>query len=410
MEAQTAIPFLRTRLSLQMFLQFAIWGAWIPVFGNHLGGLNIPGEKIGYAYLTGPLALMLSPLLAGQIADRWFAVQKYLGYSYLACGGLLIWLANSAEYNQIWWISFAVMLFFGPTLGLSNALCFYHLQDARKDFPIVRLFGTLGWIAACWLLTLWMYLTQRPIGDSLYLAALFSILNGLYSFTLPHMPPQKSAKEAFALGKVLRMLKDPSFAVFTFLAFLLLVFGTFYYNFSGLYFEKGVGVKSVDVPLVTSAGQALECVTMFLLPWALRTLGTKKTMAIGIAMWAARFGLFTLCQPKELMVGAQALHGFSFAFGVAAAMIYVEKISDADVRGSVQSFLAWATYGLGMFVGSILSGYLAGRFTDSETGKLDYHALWTVPALGCAGILVLFLLFFRARDTQTDAAPPAGAA
>lgn len=397
-----AIPWLRTRLSVLMFLQFAIWGAWVPVLGNHLGSLKFTPEQIGMVYLTGALATMISPLIAGQIADRYFSTQKFVGVSFIVSGVFFFLASRVDTYGEIWWLALAAMLFFSPTLGLANAISFHHLKDARKDFPIVRLFGTIGWIAAGFVLSAWLKFGEGTFRDALVLGAIFAIACGVYSFTLPHTPPKAEASEKFAVGKVLKMMKDPSFALFSLVAFLLLVFGTFYYNFAGLYYG-GMGLKLSDdkVPLVLLCGQVMEILTMLVLPFMLRVLGMRWTIALGILAWAARFFIFSFMAPVELMVAAQVLHGACFAFAVAAAMIYVERISAPDVRGSAQSFLAFATYGVGMFAGSILSGKVLGHFDN------DFARFWLVPAIGCLALAIVFGLFFRARDTEKPAAPPA---
>src|SRR5258708_5017756 len=163
--ASAGIPLLRTRLSAQMFLQFAAWGVWLPVLGNHLVGIGIAPEKVGLVYATGPLALMIAPLIAGQIADRWFPTQRFLSLCYLAAALLFALLARATDVDAIWWLALAAMLCFGPTLGLANALCFHHLKDGERDFPLVRVWGTFGWIAAGWALYAWMDLDhRRPVG------------------------------------------------------------------------------------------------------------------------------------------------------------------------------------------------------------------------------------------------------
>jgi len=393
------IPWLRTRLAVQMFLQFAVWGSWAPVLGNHLGDLAFKPEQIGMVYLTGALALMISPLIAGQIADRYFPTQKFLGLSFILSGVFFYLASTVATYNGVWWLAFGGMLFFGPTLGLANSLCFHHLADARKDFPLVRLCGTVGWIAAGLILSVWLKQTNRPMGDCLILGAIFSILNGLYCFTLPNTPPKAEAAEKFAVGKVLTMLKDPSFAVFSLAAFALLVCATFYYNFAGLYFEKGLHLTKDQIPLVALTGQVMEILTMFVLPFMLAKLGFRATITIGILAWGVRFFVFSLVEPRELVIASQAIHGICFAFSVAAAMLYVERISTPDVRGSMQSFLSFLTYGLGMFVGSICSGQTLEYFGG------DWRRFWQVSAAGCLAAGIIFALAFRARNTQTQEPP-----
>lgn len=403
LQAGAPHSYLRVRLSIQMFLQFATWGAWLPVLGNHMAEMKATGDQIGYVYFTGPLALMIAPLLAGQIADRFFATQYYLSFSYLGTAACLYGISQSQDYNTVWWLALAGMIFFGPTLGLANSLSFSHMKDGSRDFPIVRMFGTIGWIAAGWVLGYAMTLTGKSYVVAFQIGALFSFINAIFVLTLPHTPPKRDAGESFAAGKVLKMLGDPSFIVFTFLAFVILIFATFYYNFGGLFMEKGMAVQKENVSRVMSIGQIMEILTMLVLGPALARFGFKTVIAIGIVAWGARFGIFALGTPKELVIAAQGLHGVCFAFSLAAAMIYVDKISPPDIKGSMQSFLSFVTYGLGMAVGSVVAGKVLGHYTVNDV--TNWHGLWMIPTLGCAVVLVLFLAIFRSRVPREVATP-----
>jgi len=416
------IPFLKVRLSVQMFLQFAIWGAWAPVLNIHMSkNLGFDGSQVGLVYLTGPLALMIAPLIAGQFVDRYFATQKFLGVAYIAAGATLIAAARVADFNSLWWLALVSMLFFGPTLGLANSLCFHHLKNPQTEFAYVRMWGTLGWIAAGFIVSFWMKATQRPISDCLNIGGVFAIINGLYSFSLPHTPPKGDAAEKFAVGKVLAMLKDPSFTIFTLLCGVLLVFATSYYNFAGWFLNAGVGIQESNVSLVMLMGQVLEILTMLLLPLSLKKLGTKNTIALGILAWGLRFAAFAIGGPVELIVVAQTLHGFCFAFAIAAAMIYVDKICAQDARGSMQSFLAFATYGIGMAIGSVMFGKIISANTveilkDGVAEKIIlWKNVWMISAIGCGAVLVGLMLGFRARETtatekeSTDGTQPVAA-
>ncbi|HYF50005.1 MAG TPA: MFS transporter [Planctomycetota bacterium] len=408
MENAQPIPFLKTRLSVQMFLQFAIWGAWVPVMGRHLQNLGFSGEQVGYVMTTGAIATMISPLIGGQIVDRYFASQRYLAFSFIASAVMFVLAAVTTEYERMWWLALMAMIFFAPTLGLANSLSFHHLPDAQRDFPKVRLWGTVGWIAAGLVLWAWLEITKRGIGDCLFIAAGFAVLNGIYCLTLPHTPPKKEAAEPFAVGKVLAMLKDPSFLVFNLLAFLLMMFATFYY-FQSAMFLPTLGITDQNLTLVLGTGQVLEILTMFALPWALRTLGTKYTIAIGLGAWSLRFFAFSLGSPAWLVVASQSLHGVAFAFALAGSMIYIEKISAPDVRGSMQSFLAFLTYGVGMFVGGIVGGKVNAHYTTKQlvngeqVSVTDWSSVWLVPAIGCAAVTLVFLLAFTPRDSQKSA-------
>jgi nucleoside transporter len=406
------IPYIRTRLSTQMFLQFAIWGAWAPVLGAHLGNLGLTGVQIGAVYGTAALATIIAPMIAGQLADRFFSTQKFLSFCYI-CSGILLYLAAKVgkddpdKFNKLWWLAFGSFFFFGPSLGLANSLSFSHMRDPRVDFPIVRVFGTIGWIAAGSTLSLWMKLTGRPIGDCLVVGAGFAVLNAFFCLSLPDTPPKREGVELFAAGKALKMLKDPSFALLMILAFVLLVFATMYYTFGSVFF-KAVGVADDNLALVMSIGQWAEIAIMFILPFVYRTLGSKLTIAIGVLAWAVRFGLYAIGTPVELIYVAQGMHGICFAFAIAAAMIYVERVCPVDIRASAQSLLGMATYGLGMFTGSYLGGYLVDRATkDTLT---NWQQVWTIVSAGCFAVLVVFLLGFRPRDVEERKAEPAPSA
>ncbi|MCW8129440.1 MAG: MFS transporter [Planctomycetota bacterium] len=405
-----------------MFLQFAIWGSWVPVLGNHLASLKFTGEQIGMMYLTGALAVMISPLIAGQIADRYFATQNFMGVSYLIAGALAFHCATLREYQSLWWAALGMMLFFGPTLALANAVCFHHMDDPSRDFPRVRTLGTIGWIAAGGLLSLWIREVDKPsllasldlsrpypFGDGLNLAGIFSVLNGLYCFTLPNTPPKKNAAEPFPAKRILGMLADPSYAVFCVVAFGLLFFGAFYYNMTGIFLEHGLKVKKESVPLIQSIGQIMEITTLAVLPFFLKRLGTKKTMAIGIAAWSLRFAVFALGEPVGLVVASQGLHGVCFAFAIVSAMLYVERISPPDMRASSQSFLAWITYGFGMAMGSIFGGKVMQHYTIAENVH-DWRGIWSISAGGCLAMLIIFLIAFRAREVKAPEPAPAEAA
>jgi nucleoside transporter len=397
--AGSAAPMLRTRLSIQMFLQFAIWGVWVPVLGNHLSNLGFSGEQISYVYLTGPLALMICPLIAGQIADRWFATQHFMALSYFVAGALFYAAALTAGYDAMWWVALLAMAFFGPTLGLGNSLCFHHLKNSQRDFPRIRVWGTLGWIVAGWALSYWVEYSKRPIGDCFYFACVLCLVNGLYVLTLPHTPPKREAGNRSAILKVLGMLRDPSFIVFSVLAFLLLVFATAYYNIGGIFIEKGAGFEQHQVGRVLSIGQIMEIGTMIVLPFFLMRLGTKWTIALGILAWSVRFALYAVGSHALIYV-AQGLHGVCFAFGIAGSMIYIERISAVDIRGTMQSYLALITYGLGMVVGSIFCGKVFSYV--SKASGTDWQTFWLVPAGGCFVVFVLFVFMFKPRDTQAD--------
>ena len=401
MDGKPAHAYVRTRLWGQMFLQFAIQGAYAPVLGRYLETLGLTPTQQGFVLAAGCVAPIILPLIAGQSVDRWFPGQKVLSVCYFLTGGLLIAAGTVRECTPLIWLSFLVAMFFVPTMALANAVSFHHLADARRDFPIVRVGGTLGYIGAGWLLTAWLKLTEtygvnRSLGDSLYLAGIIAFVNAVYCLTLPDTPPKRDAAEKFALGKVLAMLKDPSFAVLSVLSFVMMIFASFYY-FKTSNFMPTVGVPDEWISTVMSVGQVFEIGMMFLLAWLYRRLGAKGIITLGLVCWLARFVIFAAYPRAGPVVAAQVLHGACFAFALAATMIYVDRICTPDVRGSMQSFLGWVM-GLGTLLGAWVSSAVQDAYTADNVA--NWSRIWTVPAVGMAVVLVVFVVAFRARDTE----------
>ncbi len=400
--SQAPPPHLKTRLALQMFLQFAILGAWAPVLGRHLAHLGFTPFQIGAVYSASALATILTMLLAGEIADRWVAVEKLLSLCYFSSGALLLLAGrvtgdDPARFARMWGCIFGAMLFYGPTGALGNAISFHHLRDPGREFHRVRVFGTLGWISAGGAVSSWMGLAGRPIGDCLTIAAAFAAANGLYCLTLPRTPPRRDAPRRFALSGAVGMLKDPSFALFTALIFALSVLATFAY-FRASEFYPLVGIKDRFLSVTLASGQAVEIAAMFLLPRLLARVGTKATIAIGMAAWALRYGLLALGGPPALMVAAQALHGCCFSLSGVAAQIYVERTCPPDVRASAQGLHGLVTAGLGMFAGGYLGGYVLQRCTAG--GVVHWAPFWGSAGAACVLVLAAFLAGFRARDAR----------
>lgn len=401
MEANSAVPYLRTRLFGQMFLQFATQGAFMPILGKHMENLKFSPEEQGLVFTAAGVAPVILPLVAGQSIDRWFAAQRVLSLCYFVTGGLLLIAGNTTGYLPMVWLSFAVAMFFGPSIPLGNALSFHHLSDARRDFPVVRLGGTLGYILAGWILSGWIrYVAKdRTIGDGLLLAGILGIANGIYCLTLPHTPPKRDAVDKFALGKVLLMLKDRSFVVLSLMAFVMAIFAAFYFTKAGN-FLPSIGIADDLLPVVLSTGQVMEILTMLFLPWFYRRFGSKVTMGVGLAAWLIRYAVFACSTNVVLIIAAQALHGFCFAFAMAAAMIYVDRICASDVRGSMQSFLGWLM-ACGGLLGAYAAGWVHGFYTTN--GVSDWSKIWMVPVIGFVVVTALFLVGFRARDDEAKA-------
>ena len=380
---------MKLRLAVLFFLQFACLGAWVPILGKYLSDLGFSSTEIGAVYATSALAVICTPLLVGHLADRFFPIDRVMAFNFIVAGILLGVASATRHFLPMFWASLGAMFFFGPTVALANAFAFRHLNQAHSDFPLVRSLGTVGWIAAGYGLSSWMALTGRNLGEGLKLGAVLSTAAGLYCLTLPSSPPFQVRRRGGALTRVTTMLRgDRSFAVFSFVSFGVMVFGSFYYARSANFFPA-MGFTDRQLPLVSGIGQCVELGAMWILPRIYRRLGPKATIGLGISAWSLRFAVFAAQPSKGFLIAAQSLHGVAYAFGTAAASVYLEQVSKPEARATLQSYLYWLTYGAGMLLGSLFSGQLS----DWVHGNWMY--IWGIPATGCAAMLVVFWLGFK---------------
>lgn len=394
----------RLKLSVMMFLQFAVWGSWFVVLGPYLGkGLGFDGTQIGSIYGTMALGAIFSMMVAGQLADRLLASEYLMAIFHLGGAALLYLLAQVQDYPTFWWVAFAYALVYNPTLAISNSLSFANIPDATRDFPTLRVLGTIGWIAGNlavdFLLPAGSDITNRPI----LLAAGLSVALGLLSLALPHTPPSGKKGDALPFLRAFGLLSDPSFAIFFGLSFAITIALAFYYSFAGVFLEA-IGVKKIAATM--SLGQMSEIGFMLVLPLALRYFGMKWVLAIGMAAWALRYGCFSYAasgDPFALILLGVILHGVCFDFFLAAGFIHTENKAPASIRGSAQALFSFLTYGVGMWIGNEVSG----RVVDACTvdGVKDWFAIWRAPALGAAICLFLFIVLWRDKPGKLETEP-----
>jgi len=386
----------KLQLGAMMFLQYAIWGAWAPVLSAHLfGELSFTGAQVGFIYSLLPLATIIAPFIGGQLADRYFASEKVIAVLQLAGGATLIYAASVTDYGHLVTVMLAYCLLYAPTLALTNSIAMSNLDSSEDEFGRIRVWGTIGWIAAGWALTAWRTVGGAGSGDMLTLAGVFSLAMGLQSFLLPHTPPNKEAANPWAFLEALRMLGDRNFATFMAISFVVATELQFYYVLTGPYLESArIGIASANVPAVMTVAQLAEILVMaVVLSWFLKKYGMRATLALGVIAWPIRYVIFAIGSPWWLVVASLTLHGFCYVFFFVAAFIYVDSIAPTDIRSSAQSLIAIVTLGIGSFVGSNFAGYIQNRFTVD--GATDWTTVFLVPCAITILCAVAYLLFFK---------------
>jgi nucleoside transporter len=410
----------RVNLSVMMFLQFAIWGAWFVVFYPYLKGRGFTDEEAGALVGNVALGAILSTLFAGYIADRFFASERIMAVLHLAGAGLLYWMAqiqNRDDYWLMFGVSLAYSLLYNPTLALSNSIAFHHIPDATRDFPGIRVLGTIGWIAVGFLIDL-LFIRRLVSPDGvvsiipasasngpLLLAAALSAVLGVYSLFLPHTPPSGQPGDAIPFVKALGLFKDFSFAVFFIVSFIITIVLAFYYTSAPNFLEKAAGVTRTGSTMLI--GQICEMIFLPLLPLFLWRLGMKWVLALGMFCWGLRYALFSQGGPEglpfALVIAGVALHGFCFDFFFAAGFIHVDNEAPRDIRASGQALFSFLTYGVGMWLGNLLAGKLTAVYT-TDSG-VDWYHFWLVPSIGVLASLTVFVLFFHMRRTPSATGP-----
>lgn len=400
---------LRLNLSVMMFLEFAIWGSWFVVFFPYLLGNDFTPTQAGKLMGNMALGAIISTIFAGYIADRFIASQILMGICHLGGAGLLYLVAqvkSPQEFETLFLLTLGYSLLYNPTLVLANSITFRHVPDGQRDFPGIRVLGTLGWIAAGFAIDAIFRQGDKSASATngpLLLAAGLSAVLGVYSFFLPHTPPKAGPGGGIPFIKALGLFKDFSFAVFFIVSLIITVVLAFYYTVTADFLEKAVKIK--DIGTTMSIGQWCELIFLPLLPLFLWKIGMKWVLALGMLCWGLRYLLFANAGPEGLpyvfaIVGI-ALHGFCFDFFFAAGFIHVDNEAPADVKASGQALFSFLTYGVGMWLGSMICGILQEKYTDSATKVTDWHTFWLVPSLGVLACLVVFVLFFRMHPRRT---------
>lgn len=393
---QTQLKF---KLSTFMFLQYFIWSSWYMTLGAYLGTLNFTGTEIGASYGAFAWGAILSPFIVGLIADRFFASEKIIAVLGIAGGLVMLYIPQLKTFGSVYPTLILYCTLYAPTLALGNSISMTHLADAKKDFPFVKIFSAVGWIAGGVVLS---QLKGEQSALQYYLAGGTSMVFGLFALTLPHTPPKKKGQNV-PLGEVLgldalALLKKPTFAIFILCMFLICIPLYFYFVNMGTYLTQ---LKWEDMAQKMTLAQVSDIVFLVLLPLMLKKLGYKKTIFLGILAWAARYFMLSASAASTgtvLIFGAILLHGICYDFLFIAGQLYVDDEANERIRGAAQGLIAIILWGFGSLVGTYLAGYFMDQHKlAAPKGDIthDWSAIWATPAWIAVAVLVLFLIFFR---------------
>lgn len=400
---------IKFRLSLMMFLEFFVWGSWYVTMGTFLGtNLKAQDQDISLAFSTQSFGAIIAPFIVGLIADRYFQAQKILGVIHLLGALLMYKLYQAVDFGGFFPLILAYMILFMPTLALVNSISFNQMTNPEKEFSVIRVWGTIGWIAAGMLISYLAWDSQSGMGEGLLkntwlMAAGVSVILGIYSFTLPATPPRAKSSGKFKLSEALgldalSLLKHKNYAIFFISSILICIPLAFYYqNASPFLTEIGVENSTGKMAL----GQVSEVLFMLALPVFFSRFGLKKTLIIAMLAWALRYFLFAFGDAEAgvwmLLLGI-ILHGICYDFFFVSGQIYTDYHAGEKFKSSAQGLITLATYGVGMLVGFWAAGQISNHYLDLA-GNHDWKSIWLIPAGISLLVLLFFITFFKPEKT-----------
>jgi len=389
-----------SQLSVMMFLQLFVWGAWFVTLGNYLANIGFSATEIGNAYLTNNIGAIIAPLFVGLIADRFFSAEKVMALLHFI-GAAVLYHVSDLESSGA--IIIGLLIYnacYMPTLALANSVSFNQMTKPDEQFPKIRVWGTIGWIVAGVFIT---YFLGSQIDNveattiPMKMGAVGSLLLSLYCLTLPSTPPKSKGRkvsiaELFG-SQSFAMLKDKSFAIFAACSLLISIPLAFYYTFANLFLNE-LGMAGVASKM--TLGQVSEVFFMALMPFFFRKLGVKWMLLVGMLAWVVRYALFSAGDMDSLswmIYGGIILHGICYDFFFVTGQVYVDKKASAEIRSSAQSFIAFLTYGVGLAIGTMLSGRVIDALTTN--GARDWNTIWMTPCIFAAVIALIFFFTFK---------------
>jgi nucleoside transporter len=401
-------PFTRLKLSTMMFLEFFIWGAWFVTMGTYLTTtLHATGTQNGGAYATQAFGAIIAPFVVGLIADRYFSAQKILGVLHLIGAGLLFYEAIAPNFAAFYPGILAYMIIYMPTLALVNSVSFKQMKDPSKDFPLIRIFGTAGWMVAGLLIGWLNWEHTGSLALTFKMAAGASLLLGVLSFTLPDTPPGKKGQKT-SIGDIIGLdsiglLKNKSYLVFFLASVAICIPLAFYYNFTNPFLNE-VGMKRAAA--IQGLGQFSELFFMAAMPFFFVRLGVKKMLAFGMLAWGLRYLFFAYGDVGSnywMLIAGIAIHGLCYDFFFVTGQIYTDKFAGERFKSAAQGFITLATYGLGMMIGYFMSGPIVDHWKTSPTTH-DWKTIWLIPGGIAVAVMIFFMIFFTDKN-RTELKP-----
>lgn len=403
----------RIQLSFMMFLEFFIWGGWFVTLGTFLNNnLQASGTESANVFSTQSWGAIIAPFIIGLIADRFFNAEKILGILHIAGAVLMYQMYTSSNITSFYPYVLSYMILYMPTLALVNSVAFNQMKDPEKEFSIIRVFGTIGWIVAGLLISYlfhWDSKESTAAGALKYtflMSAISSLLLGLFSFTLPKTPPKKPTGEKVSISEMLglnalKLLKDKNFAIFFISSILICIPLAFYYQNANS-FLSNIGMSNPTGKM--TIGQASEVLFLLALPLFFSKYGFKKTILVGMLAWTIRYALFAYGNAGELsfmlLIGI-ALHGVCYDFFFVSGQIYTNAKAGEQYKSAAQGLITLATYGVGMLIGFWVAGLITDQYKLGEN-SFNYKMIWIIPS----GIALLVFLIFAAlfkNEKQADA-------